>query len=215
MSSSIPQTSGIYKITCIPTGKVYVGSAIDLNRRWLEHRAALRCGRHWNDYFQKAWNKYGEASFHFQIIELVLSAFVIEREQYWIDRLQAFDRRRGFNISPTAGSPLGVTRSEETKQLLSRLMRGRKLGPHSEEHKAKLSASNTGKAHPKWTPETRAKHAAIRGRGWIVTDPDGNETVVKSLSEFCREHRLTRSMLYYVAIGRYEHFRGWKCRRLK
>src|SRR5678810_343959 len=102
--NTIPQTSGIYKWICVPTGKVYVGSAIDLRKRCTWHVADLRHGDHHNKHMQNAWNKYGELAFEFCVIELVLESFLLEREQYWIDRLKAADKRHGFNSAPIAGS---------------------------------------------------------------------------------------------------------------
>jgi predicted GIY-YIG superfamily endonuclease len=41
-----PHASGVYQIRCIPTGKVYVGSAVDLFKRWAQHHRTLRKGEH-------------------------------------------------------------------------------------------------------------------------------------------------------------------------
>jgi hypothetical protein len=43
---------------------------------------------------QNAWNKYGEDNFYFSVLELVPDKDkLIEREQYWIDKLNACDRK--------------------------------------------------------------------------------------------------------------------------
>lgn len=39
--SDFPKTSGIYKITCINNNKFYIGSAISLRKRLIEHRNLL------------------------------------------------------------------------------------------------------------------------------------------------------------------------------
>jgi len=51
--------SGIYKFTCLNTGKVYVGSATYIVQRRGTHLHALRHNKHINKYFQAAFNKYG------------------------------------------------------------------------------------------------------------------------------------------------------------
>ncbi|MCR4299295.1 MAG: GIY-YIG nuclease family protein, partial [Gallionella sp.] len=63
--------SGIYKIEHTTSGKVYIGSAADLVKRFSTHRVALRKSKHPNSKLQRAWNKYGEAEFMFSIIEPV------------------------------------------------------------------------------------------------------------------------------------------------
>jgi hypothetical protein len=50
---------GIYQIRCLANGKVYVGSAADLRRRWGRHRRALSIGKHVNGHLQAAWLKHG------------------------------------------------------------------------------------------------------------------------------------------------------------
>lgn len=113
----IPATSGIYRITCVPTGKFYIGSAINLQKRWREHRHYLKHGTHNNPKMQRAWNKYGEQSFVFETVELVLIPFLLEREQYWFDKLSPFGDK-GFNIDRIAGSRYGTTVSPETREKL-------------------------------------------------------------------------------------------------
>ena len=45
----------IYRIRNILTGKFYIGSSIDIERRWHEHRLHLRTDRHANKHLQNAW----------------------------------------------------------------------------------------------------------------------------------------------------------------
>jgi group I intron endonuclease len=45
MTHPLPRASGIYQIRCIPTGKIYVGSAVNLRKRWDQHHRSLRKGK--------------------------------------------------------------------------------------------------------------------------------------------------------------------------
>jgi group I intron endonuclease len=238
MSSSIPRTSGIYKIVCIPTGKLYVGSAVDLWDRWRTHRNQLtrRYGTpHANRYLQRAWDKYDKSAFEFVIIELVLAPFLLEREQYWLDKLMPF-RQRGFNIARVAGSGYGVQWSDESRKKASITHTGKKIGPMSEEQKRKMSEARKGRDLGRWAgrthrPETIEKmrqaklgqpehpNAALAkveasSREYIVTDPNGREYHIKNLSLFCREHGLTSTSMIRLARGRLgvTQHKGWKCR---
>jgi hypothetical protein len=51
--------SGIYKITNLKTGKVYIGKASRVSSRLANHKYLLRNNKHVNVYLQRAWNKYG------------------------------------------------------------------------------------------------------------------------------------------------------------
>lgn len=208
MSSSIPQTSGIYKITCIPNSKVYVGSAVNLAKRYREHWSALRSTRHRNRRLQNAWDKYGEAGFVFEVIELVLVSFLLEREQFWIDKLDSAGRKKGLNLSPTAGSALGVKYSDEARQKISDGRRGLKF---TDEARAGRSRSQTNN----WqAPSYRRKLEDAHSNRWLVIDPAGNETVVFNLKRFCRDNGLTNSCMAFTATRDGLSHKGWRCRKL-
>ena len=76
--------------------------------RWDVNRRALIAGTHGNSYLQRAWIKYGPDAFAFEIIEIVEPGWLIEREVFHAERLQAFDRKRGFNLNP-----IGRTHSQQ------------------------------------------------------------------------------------------------------
>jgi group I intron endonuclease len=108
--------SGIYGIRHKISGKIYVGSAISLNRRWNIHLHRLRKNKHHSAHLQAAWNKYEAAAFEFIILELVYDAEkLLDREQYWLDLYGSYNRENGYNISPTAGNSFGIKRTEEFK----------------------------------------------------------------------------------------------------
>ncbi len=145
-NGNIPATSGIYRIVCVANKLFYVGSSVNLRIRQYAHFRELRCNEHGNSKLQRAFNKYGEASFIFEIIELVLSPFLLEREQYWLDTLQPFGKK-GFNMTPTAGSTLGRKFSPEAKEKIRLKALGRKRTPDAIE---KTRQANLGR---KQSPE--------------------------------------------------------------
>ena len=109
VTTAQPRSSGVYQILCIPTGKLYVGSAVDLRQRWEQHRHRLRRGNHHNIHLQNAWDKYGEARFEFSVLEFVDPSDLLRAEEARIDRTGCADRNIGFNIYETAGSePQGI-----------------------------------------------------------------------------------------------------------
>lgn len=133
--------SGVYQIRNLVNNKVYVGSAVDINRRKREHYAQLSKGKHCNQKLQNAYNKYGVENFSFEIVESVEDPQqLISREQYYIDKFNAVNE--GYNICPIAGNTLGVYPSNESRQKMSKAHKGVGKGiPKSEEHKKKISKS--------------------------------------------------------------------------
>ena len=63
----------IYKITNKVTNQNYVGQTIDINRRKRTHFNTLRSNTHDNPKLQASWNKYGEKSFIFYLIEVLFA----------------------------------------------------------------------------------------------------------------------------------------------
>ena len=139
--------SGIYLIRCKTTKKVYVGSSIYITKRFYAHKKELRSDKHCNKYLQNAWDKYGENDFEFIWHEKYNDKKTLrDREQYWMDKLKATDRRRGFNLAPTAKYVPDYhhkqKRSEEHRRKLSEAAKKR---THSKEHISKLSAAGQKK----------------------------------------------------------------------
>lgn len=79
--------SGIYGITNLVTGKVYVGKATSPKNRFCRHRYLLNSNNHWNQYLQSSWKKHGKNVFEFKMLEECAVDQLPLREQAWIDKL--------------------------------------------------------------------------------------------------------------------------------
>jgi predicted GIY-YIG superfamily endonuclease len=136
--------SGIYLISSLCDKRVYVGSAANFQRRFVQHRSSLLRGLHDNARLQNFVNKYGVESLAFSIAELCEKNELLEREQFYIDLLKP-----SFNICPIAGSAMtGRKHSEQTKAKLSKLAMGHKrcVGRVlSEESRKKMVESLSGR----------------------------------------------------------------------
>jgi hypothetical protein len=107
--------SGIYAIIHKISKKAYIGSAINVEKRWSEHKHDLYLNDHDNDYLQKSWNKYGEKAFECVILEEVLEhSKLLEREQYYIDEFKTYEDWNGYNIRKVAESNFGLKHKPET-----------------------------------------------------------------------------------------------------
>lgn len=123
---------------------MYIGSAFNILKRWKAHRTALRHNKHVNRYLQSAVNKYGLQQMKFEVIELVnsesdkdeLKNQLLLREQFWMDKFQSWNRKNGYNLSPKAGSVLGVKHSIESRMHMSEAHKGIR---HTAKTKQKIS----------------------------------------------------------------------------
>ncbi len=86
--------SGIYKITNLTNGKVYIGQSKNVYLRRTEHWTALRRNAHPNKEMQKDWNK-NNRSFRFDVVEFCGISQLNDREKYWIDKLNTIET--GYN----------------------------------------------------------------------------------------------------------------------
>lgn len=87
--------TGIYKITCLVTNEVYVGQSTAIARRWATHKRELKKGIHYNKHLQRAYNKYGESNFTYEILEQCPKDKLNEREKFYIKMFNSFNA--GFN----------------------------------------------------------------------------------------------------------------------
>jgi len=111
-------TCGIYKITNIKNGKFYIGSSENVEERWSGHKSELKRGKHVNRHLQYAWNKNGKESFIFEILETFQKdrKFLLQREQFYLDMWEPYDRNVGYNLCEMVNGTLGFKHSEETKK---------------------------------------------------------------------------------------------------
>ncbi len=122
---------GIYAIVHKPSQKRYIGSTIDFKSRKTQHFTDLRCGRHFNQYLQNAFSKYGEEQFMFEIIQDgVAEARLLDLERSKILEFDSVNHTKGYNLTAETKAP----------------MRGRKM---SEADKQKKSEFFTGSKHPR------------------------------------------------------------------
>lgn len=156
--------AGVYRWKNIDSGKMYVGSSVDLYRRFLQYyniKYITRVSK--SSLISRALLKHGYSKFELDILEICDPSIVIEREQYYIDILKP-----DYNILQVAGSLFGykhteeslakmkqiaLNRSDETKAKLREAALGKTYN-HTEETKMKLRNAILGKKH---TEETREK----------------------------------------------------------
>ena len=176
--------SGIYIITNTTNNKRYVGSAVNLKKRLRQHRGDLRRGDHKNPHLQSAWNKYGEDTFVFDVIERWETEYLISMEQWWMNMLLP-----EYNIAPVAWSSYGRKATSETRAKMSRAHMGHKV---SDETRVKIRVANTGNQSAlghKHTAETKLKMSRAQ-KGHPVSDETKKKmSIAKKGQKLSDEHR--------------------------
>ena len=156
--------SGVYKITCLGNNKFYIGSSQNITKRFNVHKRQLNNNTHINPFLKNAWNKYGESNFVFEVIEYCDIDILLEREQYYMDKTQCYNREIGFNNCLKSDRPLGYKHTEENKLIMSKNKKGtkqkiettkkiiesRKNYKHTEETKNKIRLTKIGNKNPRY-----------------------------------------------------------------
>ena len=146
------------------TADSYIGSAVSVQRRFNEHRNALRKGVHSNRHLQRAWDKYGEGNFDFITLITCARAVLRNIEQRCLDELQPV-----YNIAAHVQLPmLSLVHTKETRDKIGNANRGKKRTPEQIAH---LRTRLKGRV---LTQETRAKMGASR-KG-VKRQPRSQET---------------------------------------
>jgi group I intron endonuclease len=105
---------GIYKIENIINKKTYIGSSINVEKRWNSHKNKLKNNKHHSKKLQNSWNKHGEDNFIFSIVELLEnSSNILEREQFYINLYESY---KHYNICKFAYSRLQYKHTDITKE---------------------------------------------------------------------------------------------------
>lgn len=104
---TLNNNSGIYAFINLNKGKRYIGSAINIYRRFLDHIV----GRASNILLQRAFKKYGMQNFEFVVYAYVTDIkLLIELENQFINY---FCFNMLYNLTPAAGYMIGYKHNKE------------------------------------------------------------------------------------------------------
>ena len=77
--------SGIYKITRLKTGEIYIGKSTNVKDRWIQHcKTVYGAGTIAHSILHTTMAKDGLEQFTFELVEEVPKEKLTEREKYWI-----------------------------------------------------------------------------------------------------------------------------------
>ena len=163
---------GIYKITS-PSGKIYIGQSVNIEKRFLSYSKLLRCKTQIKLF--RSFLKYEVTNHKFEVIEECEIDKLNERERYYQDLYDVLNNGLNCKLTNTADKSgklseevktniskgnIGKKRTEEQKQNISNSLKGRKIPEEvrlkmkhnalnmSEETKLKMSNSRKGGKNP-------------------------------------------------------------------
>jgi group I intron endonuclease len=152
INKNLNKKCGIYLIINLINGKRYIGSSKDLYERLYHHVWSLNRGSHENKHIQSAWNKYGESSFEYGILEYCQERERLEREGHYISTINPEYNMDEINLD-------GLT-------------------SHSKESKNKIANSVTNN----WNSEDRQKNCKTRNIPCYVYSIKSWELVKENVS---------------------------------
>jgi group I intron endonuclease len=147
---------GIYKIVNIVNNKCYIGSSIAIRKRLSDHKRRLRKGQHNNIHMQKAWNKYGETSFSFDILLYCSGNDLFFYEDRAIATFKVLDKVSGYNCMPARRTDLSGSNYVKFRQQIAETQRKIMQSPDARE---RISQANKGRI---LTKETRQRMSIAR-----------------------------------------------------
>lgn len=108
---------GVYQIRNKENNKVYIGStAQKFSRRLSNHIKLLIHNKHHSRHLQHSFNITKDfEKFEISILEVCETNMCLQSEQKWINYYKSYNDEFGYNISPTAGSCLGIKKSLDEK----------------------------------------------------------------------------------------------------
>lgn len=125
-----------------------------------------------------------------------------------------------LHIENAARTRIGVKRSDETKQAISKAVSGY-LHPmygktHTKESREKIAMSSSGRIRSK---EASMKTSLALRKTYEFVSPDGVKFITDNMIEFCKQHTLSQKDMYKVASGTHRSkngkYKGWMCTKLK
>lgn len=228
--------SGIYKITCVPTGDFYIGSTSNFIRRFTSHKSDIRrCSK--KGKFQELCLKYTVDDFLFEILESVGVSDLIATEQGYIDTL-----RPTLNISMCAYNPsldpelpnIGPAGELHADALLDNKTYADIFMWYYSNPKAKaldclhifegstvkMLQSIYGLDKHKWLQDLypkeytemllrKASRTNNKFKTRYIVSPEGKVYSFDNMSKFCKLHNLSQPKVSEVCNSKRKQHKGW------
>lgn len=171
----VSRQSGIYKITNIIDGRVYIGKTKNFRNRWRQYKydfenKRTRC---LNSYIMNAMIRHGFDKFDFSIVEICDIRICSERELYWIDYYDSCNHTKGYNLRRDSSS--GMIVHESTSRKISERLK--------EEWSSGLRSEHSDKMINSWSKRDKTEQSIVMTKAltkfnYKLTNKDGDVQLV-------------------------------------
>lgn len=205
--------AGIYKITNLIDGKIYIGQTVNYKKREKRHLNSLKNGNHHNEHLQRAFDKYGEKSFKIELIEKCDAKELDKKEKRYIKEFDACNHDKGYNMM--FGGQQFRNFTNEVRRKMSEACKGRSF---SNEHKKKIGIAHAGRTIPRESVEKsiatkkRLKvHCGEKNPNALISDSVAKKITIKLLSGFpvktiAEQFQVSTDVVYNIMYNRsYTH----------
>lgn len=207
------KTIGIYKITNLIDGKVYIGQTVNYRKRKANHISKLRNRKHHNEHLQNAFNKYGEKAFKIELIKECKIEELEELEKYYIELYDSCNPEKGYNM--VNGGQVYREYTEEVRVKLSNALKGRKF---TLEHRRRISLANKGRIMSKESIEkanaTKQKlniHCGEKNPNALISDNVAEKIIIDLLEgnpvkDIANKYQVSDDVVYNIMYNKsYTH----------
>ena len=204
---------GIYKITNLIDGKVYIGQTVNYNKRKKRHLNSLKNGNHHNEHLQRAFDKYGEDSFKIELIKKCNIEELDKLERYYIKELNACNHDKGYNMM--YGGQRYRNFTKEVRLKMSEAGKGRKL---TDEHKKKIGLAHKGRKlsqeHISKISATKKKtkiHCGEKNPNALISDSVAKKIIMDLLAnmavkDIANKYQVSSDVVYNIMYNKsYSH----------
>lgn len=196
----------VYKISFSGCDRVYIGSTTRWPYRRTQHLRGLKMQKHFNQFLQRASNKYGLETVLIEPIEFCSKTDELkDKEQHWIDFYDSSNPERGFNLVKIVvkTGTVGYKFTEEQRKKASEMVTDRMKDPNEREKISKTVAETLSKNPDAYGGKFKAKKFSL-------LNPSGELVEVENLNKFCRENNLDYKPMIDVANKKRKEYEGWK-----
>lgn len=200
---------GIYKITNLIDGKIYVGQTVNYRKRKNTHLASLKRGKHHNSHLQRAFNKYGESSFEIELIKECKISELDSLEKEYIEKLNCLSGCNGYNLMDGGQKFRNFT--PEVRRKMSLAGKGRVF---TEEHKKRISEAQKGRSitiasiqKANKTKKIRRVHCGEKNPNALISNEVAKQIIVELLnnetvSDISEKYQVSSDTVYNLMYNR-------------